>query len=118
MHFTPRLSVNSLFWLTSLRDDEKGVTRRVWEDLPGVFAVEGLPAEMIEITSAIELHSALTELVRLANLGAKLTQPILAPPRRGGDGRWGRSCPVAYTGLHARSQNRVMLNLNFVAERR
>ena len=71
MHFTPRLSVNSLFWLTSLREDEKGVTRRVWEDLPGVFAVEGLPAEMIEITSAIELHSALTELVRLANLGAK-----------------------------------------------
>ena len=71
MHFTQRLGINSLFWLTSLRDDEKGVTRRVWEDLLGVFAVEGLPAEMVEITSAIELHAALTEIARLANLGAK-----------------------------------------------
>ena len=66
--FTSRTKVNAIVWITSLAEHEKGVTRRVTEDLNAFCARKGIPFEMHEPRSAQELVSFLDSLTQFATL--------------------------------------------------
>ena len=72
--FSTTLTVNSLFWITSLRSTEHGVTRRVQEDLLPYLDSIGLHHHTFEPQTATELLAILSDIARHANVGLR---PIL-----------------------------------------
>lgn len=62
MKFSSVARVNSLFWITSLRESERGVTRRVLEDLEPYCAGIQMPFRCYEPSSAGELLAALDDI--------------------------------------------------------
>jgi hypothetical protein len=69
MQFTSTAKINSLFWITSLRDDEVGVTRRVLEDLEPLCASRRLPFEQFAPATASDLLAALDAIAERATDG-------------------------------------------------
>jgi hypothetical protein len=67
--FTSTAEINSLFWITSLRDDEVGVTRRVLEDLEPLCASRQLPFEQFAPATASDLLAALDAIAERATHG-------------------------------------------------
>ncbi|OYU33741.1 hypothetical protein [Novosphingobium sp. PASSN1] len=59
MQFPSLAKINSLFWITSLRANEVGVTRRVLDDLEPLCESQHLPFEQFTPTTAPELLAAL-----------------------------------------------------------
>jgi hypothetical protein len=69
MEFTSVAKINSLHWITSLREEEQGVTRRILEDLEPVCEREGLPFERYEPKSAQEFLDSLDRIEANARCG-------------------------------------------------
>lgn len=69
MQFTSVAKINSLFWITSLRDNEVGVTRRVLDDLEPLCKSRHLPFEQFTPATASELLTALDAIAAQANHG-------------------------------------------------
>lgn len=69
MKLTSVAKVNSLFWITSLREGERGVTRRVVEDLEPFCERIGLPFEFYEPSTAAEVLAALDNIGGRARAG-------------------------------------------------
>jgi hypothetical protein len=72
--FSTTLTVNSLFWITSLRPTEQGVTRRIQEDLLPYLDSIGLRHHTFEPRTAAELLGILSDIAQQANVGLR---PIL-----------------------------------------
>ncbi|UTH47579.1 hypothetical protein KBW81_12770 [Loktanella salsilacus] len=71
MHFSSVVRINSIFWITSLHDDEVGVTRRVLEDLePGCSQRELLFGHFIPSTAA-EFLGCLDAIASKASVGMR-----------------------------------------------
>ena len=71
MQFPSSANVNCLFWITSLAENEKGVTRRITEELESFYAGIGLVWEIKEPQSAQEFLLVLDEIGRRAEAGWK-----------------------------------------------
>lgn len=69
MQFTSTAKINSLFWITSLRNDEVGVTRRVLEDLEPLCASRQLPFEQFAPATASDLLVTLDVIAERATHG-------------------------------------------------
>ncbi len=72
--FSSPLTVNSFFWITSLRPTERGVTRRIQEDLLPYLDRIGLRYHTFEPQIATELLAILSDIAQQADVGLK---PIL-----------------------------------------
>jgi hypothetical protein len=72
--FSSTLTVNSLFWFTSLEPNELGVTRRILEDLTQYLGEIGLRHKIFLPQTADELSGILNRIAREADAGLK---PIL-----------------------------------------
>jgi hypothetical protein len=72
--FSSTLTVNSLFWFTSLELNEQGVTRRVQEDLMPYLGSIGLHWQICEPQTAAQLLGALNQITQMARAGLK---PVL-----------------------------------------
>lgn len=72
--FSTTLAVNSLFWITSLRPTEHGVTRRIQEDLLPYLDSIGLHHHTFQPQTATELLAILSDIAQQANVGLR---PIL-----------------------------------------
>lgn len=69
MQFTSIAKINSLYWITSLRDEEIGVTRRVLDDLQPLCASEQLPFKRFTPATASDLLGALDSIAAEAQQG-------------------------------------------------
>lgn len=69
MQFTSASRFNTLFWISSLAENERGVTRRILEDLGPLCAASKLPFEHYEPTTAAELLSSLDNIVGRSKVG-------------------------------------------------
>ena len=69
--FSSTLTVNSLFWLTSLGLDEQGVTRRIQEDLWSYLDSAGVVHKTCEPRTAAELLQVLSEVAEMAHTGLR-----------------------------------------------
>ncbi len=69
MEFTSTAVMNCLYWITSLHENEQGVTRRILEDLQNVAKQCGLPMKQYSPGSAQELLSALDHIAAEARAG-------------------------------------------------
>ena len=80
MNFTPRLKTNSLFWLSSLKESELGVTRRVGRRLR-----ERREALMkMAVPTRVELtKQPMAELRLLRDVITKLTEDLIERFRPG-----------------------------------
>jgi len=67
-------TVNSIFWITSLRPNERGTTQRVHDDLLPYLNSIGLPLQEFNPQSASELLAMLDAIARAATSG---TRPII-----------------------------------------
>jgi hypothetical protein len=67
-------TVNSIFWITSVRPDERGTTQRVHDDLLPYLNSVGLPLQELSPQSASELLAMLDAIAREATRG---TKPII-----------------------------------------
>jgi hypothetical protein len=65
------VEINSLIWITSLHQHEKGSTDRLHDDLQPYFLSIGLPFHSFEPSSAAELLSFLDEIAARARSGSK-----------------------------------------------
>jgi hypothetical protein len=74
IHIIDMLSVNSLMWLRSLPEEERGPSSRITEDLEMLTVVGGLRFQEIAISSRSEMTEALHEIARSAAQGLR---PIL-----------------------------------------
>jgi hypothetical protein len=72
--FSSPLTVNSLFWITSLRPTERGVTRRIQEDLLPYLDSIGVHHQTFEPQTAEELLAILSDIAQQATVGLR---PIL-----------------------------------------
>jgi hypothetical protein len=72
--FSTTLTVNSFFWITSLRPTERGVTRRIQEDVLPYLDRIGLRHHTFKPQTATELLEILSHIAQEANVGLK---PIL-----------------------------------------
>jgi hypothetical protein len=72
--FSTTLTVNSFFWITSLRPTERGVTRRIQEDVLPYLDSIGVHHQIFEPQTAKELREILSHIAQEANVGLK---PIL-----------------------------------------
>jgi hypothetical protein len=72
--FSTTLTVNSFFWITSLRPTERGVTRRIQEDVMPYLDRIGLSHRTFEPRTATDLLKILSHIAQEANVGLK---PIL-----------------------------------------
>lgn len=66
---TSTARMNHLYWITSLREDEQGVTRRVLEDLQDVLAQKQLSIRQFIPNSAEEFLSAMDQIAAEAKAG-------------------------------------------------
>lgn len=69
IQFTSIARINSLYWITFLRDEEVGVTRRVLDDLEPVCASQNLPFKHFVPTTASELIDVLDAIAGEARRG-------------------------------------------------
>ena len=72
--FSTTLTVNSLYWITSLRPTERGVTRRIQEDLLPYLDSIGVHHQTFEPQTAEKLLAILSDIAQQATLGLR---PIL-----------------------------------------
>ncbi len=66
LHLSAVLHINSLIWISSLKSDEQGTTRRVHDDLQPYFLSLGLPFTTVEPKTARELFAVLATVERQA----------------------------------------------------
>lgn len=69
MRFTSASRFNTLFWISSLAEAERGVTRRLLEDLEPLCAASKLPFEHYEPTTAAELLNSLDNIIGRSKVG-------------------------------------------------
>ena len=69
MHFTSIAKINSLYWITSLRDEEIGITRRVLDDLESMCASQQLPFKHFNPPTALDFLGALDAIAAEAQRG-------------------------------------------------
>jgi hypothetical protein len=72
--FCSTLTVNSLFWFTSLGSTQQGVTRRIQEDLMPYLDSTGLSHQTCEPQTADQLREMLNQIARKATAGLR---PVL-----------------------------------------
>lgn len=71
MQLTTVTNINSLYWITSLRSGEQGISRRVIEDLEPFFQKIGLPFRVLAPQSVAELIRLLQQIASDAATGAR-----------------------------------------------
>ena len=64
-------STNALYWITSLKDEEMGVTNRILEDLQPYILSQNLLFRSVHVRSKLELNNLLKEIIWLAHDGVK-----------------------------------------------
>lgn len=69
LEFTATARINSLYWITSLAENERGVTQRVLEDLEPLCIARDLPFECYSPSSAAEFLAALDKITAHARMG-------------------------------------------------
>ncbi len=69
IHFTSVAKINSIYWITSLHDEEVGVTRRVLDDLEPVCASQQLPFKHFAPTTALDFIKVLDAIAGEAQQG-------------------------------------------------
>lgn len=69
MKFTSIAKMNCLYWITSLYENEQGVTRRIWEDLEAVAAQRQLAIAQYSPASAAEFLAAMDQIAGDARAG-------------------------------------------------
>jgi hypothetical protein len=69
LEFTATARINSLYWITSLDESERGVTRRVLEDLEPLCVARQLPFECYSPSSAKEFLAGLDNINSHARMG-------------------------------------------------
>src|ERR1035437_3379246 len=92
-------TVNSIFWITSLRPNERGTTQRVHDDLLPYLNSIGLPLQEFNPQSASELLAMLDALARAATSG---TRPIIHFDTHGNatHGIWGAASGEFVSWIH------------------
>lgn len=71
MEFYSKAAFNSLEWITSLKDSERGITSRILEDVEPLFTRRGLPFRLHEPQTAADLLSTLKAIASRASMGMK-----------------------------------------------
>lgn len=71
MEFTATATINSLYWITSLHENEAGVSRRVLEDLEPICRELELPFRSYSPQSAKDLLAALDQIAENTRAGAR-----------------------------------------------
>lgn len=69
LRFTSIAKINTLYWISSLDEDEQGVTRRILEDLEPLCAAKNLRFRRYAPTGAAELLAALDDIAAEARDG-------------------------------------------------
>ena len=71
MEFYSKAAFNSLQWITSLNDSERGATTRILEDVEPLFARRGLPFRLHQPQTAADFLSTLKEIANWAFAGMR-----------------------------------------------
>jgi hypothetical protein len=71
LHLSSILNINSVIWISSLSDSEKGSTERVIDDLQPYFVSIRLPFQFVEPKTKAELLAGLDAVERCARAGLK-----------------------------------------------
>lgn len=69
LEFTATARINSLYWITSLRDNEQGVARRVLEDLQPLCVSRQLPFACYSPTNGTDFLKSLDDIASHAQTG-------------------------------------------------